>query len=76
MWQRFNDAINRYVDLIAKFLSEKPGLLPISGIACVLINFVLQIYPGPGTWIVDTNLFLHTGLIIAILGILLIRPLS
>jgi len=76
MLQRLNEAINRYVDLIAKFLSEKPGLLPVFGLACIVINFVLQIYPGPGTWIVDTNLFLHAGLVTAIVGILLIRPLS
>lgn len=76
MLQRLDKAINRYLDLIAKFLSEKPGLLPVFGIACIVINFLLQIFPGSGTWIVDANFFLHAGLVIAIVGFLLIRPLS
>lgn len=76
MWQRLDETINHYVDLIAKILSKKPGLMPAVGIACIVINFLLQIYPGSGNWVVDSNLFLHAGMVTAIVGILLIRPLS
>ena len=76
MWQRIDDSINRFVEHVADFLAKWPGLLPITGLGFILINFALQIFPGTGYWIVDANMFLHVGLVIAILGLLLIRPLG
>jgi hypothetical protein len=71
-----DDFINRFVDNAADFLAKRPGLLPLVGLALIVLNFLLQIIPGSGTWIVDTNFFLHLGLIIAIFGLLLIRALD
>lgn len=71
-----DDFINRFVDNAAEFLAKRPGLLPLIGLALVALNFLLQIFPGSGTWIVDTNFFLHLGLVLAIFGLLLIRPLG
>ena len=71
-----DDFINRFVDKTADFLADRPGLLPLIGVGLIIINFVLQLFPGAGTWIVDTNLFLHLGAIISIVGLLLIRPLG
>lgn len=71
-----DDFINSFVDKSADFLAKRPGLLPLVGLALIIFNFLLQIFPGSGYWIVDSNLFLHLGLIIAILGILLIRTLG
>ena len=76
MWQRLDDFINQFVDKAADFLAKWPGLLPLIGLGLIVINFVLQIYPGSSYWIVDANLFLHVGLVITILGILLFRPLG
>ena len=76
MWQRLDDSINRFVDRVADFLAKWPGILPLTGLGMIVINFLLQIYPGSGYWIVDADLFLHLGLIIAILGLLLLRPLG
>ena len=71
-----DDFINRFVDKSADFLADRPGLLPLIGIVLIIINFVLQLYPGAGVWIVDTNFFLHLGAIVSLIGLLLIRPLG
>jgi hypothetical protein len=71
-----DDFINRFVDNAAEFLAKRPGLLPLIGLAFIVLNFLLQIFPGSGTWIVDTNFFLHLGLVVAIFGLLLIRALG
>jgi hypothetical protein len=37
---------------------------------------LLQIFPGPGSgWFVDSNILMHVGAIMGILGILLARAL-
>ena len=66
MIQRFNRAL----DTLSEFLAHRKGLLPILGILLILCNAILQFFPGLG-WLVQSNLFLHIGVIIAILGILL-----
>jgi hypothetical protein len=71
-----DDFINRFVDNAADFLAKRPGLLPLIGLVLIVLNFLLQIFPGSGTWIVDTNFFLHLGLVVAIFGLLLIRALG
>jgi hypothetical protein len=68
--------VNRFLEKAADFLARWPGLLPLLGIALVLLNFLLSAFLGTGIWIVDVNLFLHLGLIIAICGLLIIRPLG
>jgi hypothetical protein len=76
MWQRLDDSINRLVERVADFLAKWPGFLPLAGLGFIAINFLLQIYPGSSYWIVDANLFLHLGLVVAILGLILMRPLG
>lgn len=68
--------MNRFVDKAAEYLAKRPGLLPLVGLGLILVNFVLQIFPGSGYWIVEANLFLHLGLVITIFGLLLIRALG
>jgi hypothetical protein len=58
------------LDRTSDFLEKRKGLLPFTGIALVLVNFVIQFFPGVG-WLASSNLFLHLGVILAILGILL-----
>lgn len=64
------EKFNRSLDRISEFLAQRKGLLPLIGIILVLINGILQFIPASG-WVSDTNLLLHLGIIIAILGILL-----
>ena len=66
--------MNKLLDRLGEILSRYPGLLPLVGIGLIILNLLLQFFPG--NFIVDSNLFLHIGLITAILGILMIRPLG
>lgn len=69
--------MNKLLDKLNDFIAERPGLLPLLGIGLILINLLLQIFPGPGSgWFVDSNLLLHLGLILSLIGILLIRALG
>ncbi len=71
-----DDFISRLLDKASDFLAARPGFLPLIGVGLISINLLLQFVPGGGYWLVDSNLFLHLGLIMAILGLLLIRPLG
>ena len=62
--------LNELIDKLSEFLAPRKGLLPIIGILIILLNLILQFFPGIG-WLVQSNLFLHIGVIIAILGIML-----
>lgn len=62
--------LSRLVDRASEFFAHRKGLLPLIGMAFILLNFLLQILLFPN-WVTDTNLFLHFGLIIAILGLML-----
>ncbi|MCI0396984.1 MAG: hypothetical protein L0332_15570 [Chloroflexi bacterium] len=68
--------LNRFLDSTSDFLAERPGLLPLLAVVLIFFNFLLQIFPGSGYWLVESNLFLHLGLIVGFLGLLLIRPLE
>lgn len=66
MLQRFN----LFLDLASDFLAARKGLLPLAGILLIVINAVLQFFPGAG-WLAESNLLLHLGVIVAILGVML-----
>ena len=69
--------MNQILDKLNELIGESPGLLPMLGIGLIILNFLLQFFPGPGSgWFVDSNLLLHVGLLMSLIGILLIRPLS
>ncbi len=61
--------INRILDTSADFLAHRKGFLPILGLFFVLLNWLLQLFYA-GAWLSETNFFLHLGVVIAILGIL------
>jgi hypothetical protein len=65
--------INQLVERLNDFMVERPGLLPLVGLLLILLNFLLQLYPGPDAWIAGSNLFLHLGLILSIIGLLLVN---
>jgi hypothetical protein len=60
---------SRFLDTISNFLAARKGLLPIIAILLVIANFILQFFPLG--WLGSSNLLLHLGIIIAILGFLL-----
>lgn len=65
--------INELVERANSFLARKPGILPLLGLALIVVNLLLRIYPGPDYWIVRIDLFLHVGLVLSILGLLLVN---
>jgi hypothetical protein len=62
--------MSKMFDRLSEFLARRKGLLPIIGLILILVNLVLQFTLPPG-WLVSTNLLLHVGLIIAILGLMI-----
>jgi hypothetical protein len=66
MLRRINSALDR----ISDYLANRKGLLPLFGLSLVVLNAVLQFIPSAG-WIADSNIFLHLGVILAIIGFLL-----
>jgi hypothetical protein len=64
------EKINQLLDQLSEYLAHRKGLLPLAGLLLVLCNAVLQFIPGAG-WLAQTNLLLHLGVILAIMGILL-----
>lgn len=69
--------MNELIEKLNNLLGERPGLLPLLGALLILVNLILQVYPGPGSgWFVDSNLLLHLGALISVVGLLLVRVLS
>ncbi|MBI5839333.1 MAG: hypothetical protein HZB19_04460 [Chloroflexi bacterium] len=62
--------MSKLLDKLSEFLAHRKGLLPLLGILLILINLVLQFILPPG-WLINSNLFLHVGLVIAIFGLML-----
>jgi len=58
-----------FLDKLSDFLARRKGLLPLLGLLLVLVNAILQFFPAG--WLSESNLLLHLGVILAILGFLL-----
>lgn len=65
--------INELVERVNEFLVQRPGVLPLVGLGLIVFNLLLQIYPGPEAWIAASDLFLHLGLIVSVVGLLLVN---
>jgi len=58
-----------FLDRVSEFLAARKGLLPLIGIALVLLNLVVQeLQLG---WLSTSDLLLHLGVVVALLGVLL-----
>ena len=62
--------LSRLVDNASNYFAHRKGLLPLLGILLVIINFILPFIFGLNV-ITGSNLFLHLGVIVAILGMML-----
>ena len=62
--------LSKLIDKLSEFLAHRKGLLPLVGLVFIIANLILQFILPPG-WVRDSNLFLHVGLIVAILGLML-----
>lgn len=66
--------LSQMLDRLSEFFAHRKGLLPILGLALIMINLVLQVL-SPAGWLSQVNCFLHIGLVLAISGFLLARAL-
>ncbi len=62
-------ALNQLLDFLSEFLSKRKGLLPLIGLLLVVINFILH-FVQPGSPLVEAELCLTLGVILAVLGVL------
>ena len=62
--------VNTLFDRLSEYLSQRKGLLPLTGVLLVIANFALQFVPGAG-WLGSSDLLLHTGIVLAIIGFLI-----
>lgn len=61
--------LSKLIDDLSNFFAPRKGLLPIIGILFILTNFILSFF-NLG-WLSSSNLFLHLGIIIITLGMML-----
>lgn len=74
-----DEFLNNLLDKASHYFNRKPGLLPLIAIGLIILNFLLHVILGlfgVNSWFASSNLLLHLGLVIGLIGILLIRPLE
>jgi hypothetical protein len=65
---------SKLLDNLSEYLAERKGLLPLLGLVLILVNLAIRII-FPEGYLARTDLILHIGLLIAIIGFLLARAL-
>ncbi len=63
--------LSKLIDAASNFFAHRKGLLPLIGIVLVILNYILFMIFGYSNIITASNLLLHLGLIVAILGMML-----
>jgi hypothetical protein len=61
--------LSKLVDRASEFFAPRKGLLPMIGILLIVANFIVQFFSP--SWLSDSNLLLHLGVLIAIFGLML-----
>jgi hypothetical protein len=65
------------LDTLSHFLVHNKGLLVFVGVGLAALNLLLSLIIGPesragfGAWLVRTDVLLHLGVIVGLLGILI-----
>ena len=63
------ETLSKLIDKLSSFFATRKGLLPLLGIGMVIVNFLMPLITQH--FIATSNLFLHLGVIVAVLGIML-----
>lgn len=63
------EKFSQFIDKLSNFFAPRKGLLPLVGMGLVILNFFVGILPLG--WLSSSDLLLHLGIIIAILGLML-----
>ncbi len=63
----------KFIKHSSEYLAQHKGLPVVIGVGLILFNFFLQLLPAWPVigWLADVNLFLHLGVIVGLLGIIL-----
>ncbi len=62
---------SKFLDETSEFLAHRKGLLPLIGIALILLNLLtVSLFPSD-LFLVRTNLLMHLGLVVALFGLML-----
>jgi len=65
------------LDRLSQFLARVRGLPIILGVGLVLLNFIMQFFDvGVLRFLAETNLLLHLGIVLGLLGVLLAEALG
>lgn len=62
--------LSKAIDRLSDYFAHRKGLLPLIGLSLIIVNLILQFVLLPN-WLTQSNLLLHVGLVIAILGLML-----
>ena len=62
-------ALSRFLDRLSDYFAHRKGLLPVLGILLVVANYLIQFVISG--WVVESDLLLHLGIIIALVGFML-----
>ena len=65
--------VGEWFKRISEFLARMPGVPVLVAVGLVVLNFLFQLMPDWPVigWLAHTHLFLHVGVILGLLGILL-----
>jgi len=65
--------VSELLKRVSEFLARLPGLPVLVAVGLVALNFVLQLLPDWPVvdWLAHKHLFLHLGVILGFLGVLL-----
>lgn len=64
-----SDFFSRLLDQASEYFAHRKGLLPLIGLAFVILNYIIQFFPLG--WFMQSNLLLHLGIVFTIIGMLL-----
>jgi hypothetical protein len=59
---------------VSSFMSHYKGLPAMIAVALVVLNFILQFFPLG--WFSSSNFFLHLGIIVGLIGILMAEAIG
>jgi hypothetical protein len=70
--KKFDALLSRIIDGISDYVSAHRGVPVLLGVLLVVLNYILLIIPGVQLGFVETtNLLLHVGVIVGLIGVLL-----
>ena len=65
--------ITKLLQAVGEYLAQRKGLPVLVGVGLVLLNLILRLLPSWPVvgWLAETDLLLHLGIALGLLGILL-----